>query len=45
LLLWLSGATEAPTPEPVVIDDEFVDHGDSNPFAYRFKYRSHVIYL
>ena len=41
LLRWLSGATEAKTPEPIIVDDEFVDHGDSNPCAYRFKHRRH----
>ena len=36
LLRWLSIATEAKIPEPIVVDDEFVDHGNRRARAYSF---------
>jgi len=30
------GATEEKIPEPIVVDDEFVDHGNRRARAYSF---------
>ena len=32
----LCGTTEANTPDPIIVDDEFVDHGNRCARAYGF---------
>jgi hypothetical protein len=31
--------SQAKDPQPVIVDDEFVDQGNHKPCAYRFEYR------